>query len=381
MQKTLLVATSVIHAEQLTSALDNVHRAGIPGIFAEVRDGDDVWRGASGVADMATDRPVTPNMRHRVGSISKTFVAAAILQQVEMGRITLDEPIGQQLRALVPGDRGDDLTVRMLLNHTSGLADYLPVAYPSLKRFPALAQTTPESIDANRFTRFQREDLIRMGAAAPSVGRPGGTPGIYSNTNYLLLCQLLEQVTGTTAEEYITTNVIALAGLKHTGFPEDPYVNGPHSRIYESWFGMIDPPRDYSVYDMSWVGPAASLISTVADLNRFFSLLLSGEIVSQASLAQMQHAVPVISFEGKKIAYGLGLHKLEVPGGGTFWGHDGSVWGAGAISMTSEDGTRQMSVAVNIQRWNMLDSTGKPQRHAIDEALETFCLMAMGARE
>ena len=69
---------------------------------------------------------------------------------------------------------------------------------------------------------------------------------------------------------------------------------------------MIDPPRDYSVYDMSWVGPAASLISTVADLNRFYGLLLAGEIVNGSSLAQMQRTVPVISFEGKKIDYGLG---------------------------------------------------------------------------
>ena len=112
---------------------------------------------------------------------------------------------------------------------------------------------------------------------------------------------------------------------------------------------MIDPPRDYSVYDMSWVGPAASLISTVADLNRFFGLLLAGEIVSPSSLAQMQRTVPVISLEGKTIDYGLGLHTMEVPGHGTFWGHDGTVWGAGAMAMTRADGKRQMSVAVNLR--------------------------------
>ena len=122
---------------------------------------------------------------------------------------------------------------------------------------------------------------------------------------------------------------------------------------------MIDPPRDYSVFDMSWVGPAASLISTVADLNRFFALLLAGEIVNQSSLAEMQSTVPVISFEGKKIEYGLGLHKMEVPGCGTFWGHDGTVWGAGAMTMTRSDRKRQMSVAVNLMRWNKLDSAGE----------------------
>jgi D-alanyl-D-alanine carboxypeptidase len=122
--------------------------------------------------------------------------------------------------------------------------------------------------------------------------------------------------------------------------------------MYEAWFGMIDPPRDYSVYDMSWVGPAASL-------------------------AQMQCTVPVISFEGKRIDYGLGLHKMEIPGEGTFWGHDGTVWGAGAISMTRAGGKRQISVMVNLMRWNKLDLSGKLQRHPIDGALAAFYQMAM----
>ena len=147
--------------------------------------------------------------------------------------------------------------------------------------------------------------------------------------------------------------------------------------MYEAWFGMIDPPRDYSVYDMSWVGPAASLISTVADLNRFYALLLGGKIVNRSSLAEMQRTVPVISLEGKKITYGLGLHMLEVPGHGAFWGHDGTVWGAGTMSMSRADGKRQMSVAVNLIRWNKLDSSGKPQHHPIDEALPALYQLAL----
>ena len=310
----------------LKTAIDKVHCAGMPGVFAEVRDGDDVWRGAAGIADVSTGRPVTPDMRHRVGSISKTFTAAAVLQQVESAQIGLDTPIGHYLPRLVPGERGDTITVRMLINHTSGLAEYLPYAYPSLNAFPSLANTTPESLDDNRFKRFHPTELIEMGVTAPAAGTPGGAPGVYSNTNYQLLCQLLERVTGTTAEKCITQNVIERAGLWDTELPAGPHVSEPHSQMYEAWFGMIDPPRDYSVYDMSWVGPAASLISTVADLNRFYRLLLAGEIVNMSSLAQMQRTGPVISFEGNQIDYGLGLHKMEVPGHGTFWGHDGTVW-------------------------------------------------------
>jgi D-alanyl-D-alanine carboxypeptidase len=374
---TAVVARNPLYFAELATALEKVHHAGIPGVFAEVRDGDQIWRSAAGVADLSTGQLATPDMRHRVGSISKTFTAAAVLQQVETGQIGLDAPIGHYLPRLVPGQRGDAITVRMLMNHTSGLAEYLPYAYPSLKAFPSLAETTPESLDDNRFTRFQPTDLIEMGVAAPPVGQPGGTPGIYSNTNYQLLCQVLERVTGVDAEKCITKNVIDRAGLADTELPVGPHVSGPHSHMYEAWFGMIDPPRDYSVYDMSWVGPAASLISTVADLNRFYGLLLAGDVVNRSSLAQMQRTVPVITFEGKTIEYGLGLHKMEIPGHGTFWGHDGTVWGAGAMSMTRADGKRQMSVAVNLMRWNKLDISGKPQHHPIDDALPAFYEQAM----
>lgn len=298
----------------LNAAIENVHRAGMPGLFAEVRDGDQVWRGAAGVADVATGRPVTAGMRHRVGSITKTFTAAAVLQQAESGQIPLDTPIGRYLPGLVPGERGDAITVLMLINHTSGLAEYLPYAYPSLKALPNLAETGPQSLDDNRFTRFHRTELIEMGVTAPAVGAPGGTPGLYSNTNYLLLAELLEQVTGTTAERYITENVIERAGLRDTELPAGPYIDGPHSQLYEAWFGMIDPPRDYSVYDMSWVGPAASLISTVADLNRFYAMLLAGEIVSPSSLAQMQRTVPVVSQEERRSTTASACTRWRVPG-------------------------------------------------------------------
>jgi len=362
---------------ELQSAMDGLHRAGMPGVFAEVRDAGRTWRGASGIADVTTGRPVRPDMWQRVGSITKTFTAAAIMQQVEQGRIQLDAPVGGYLPQLVTGERGRKITVRMLLNHTSGIADYLPYAFPSLQGFPSRPDVSTESLDDNRFRQFRPAELIEMGLAAPPVGEPGAPAGVYSNTNYLLLGQLLEQVTGTTAEDYITRNVIERAGLRHTEFPTGPRIKGPHSRMYEAFYGLIDPPRDYSVYNMSWVGPAASLVSTMEDLNRFYGKLLDGTIVNQASLAEMQRTVPVRALDGTTIDYGLGLHRVSIPGCGTFWGSDGSAWGAGTMSLTRADGKRQMSVAVNLMRWNKPDSSGKPQHHPIDDALSTLYRQAM----
>lgn len=98
---------------------------------------------------------------------------------------------------------------------------------------------------------------------------------------------------------------------------------------------------------------------------------------TQHRRAQMQRTVAVVSQEGKAIDYGLGLHPMEAPGQGTFWGHGGTVWGGGALAMTSADGKRQMSVAVNLQRWNRLDSAGRPQPHPIDDAFAALYRVAM----
>ncbi|WP_369148988.1 serine hydrolase domain-containing protein [Streptomyces sp. R44] len=350
----------------LRTALKGVHEAGVPGVFAEVRDSGRVWRGASGVADVATGRPVTPDMLQRVGSITKTFTAAAILQQVEQGRIRLDAPIADYLPDLIPGERGRKITVRMLLNHTSGIPDHIRYAFPSLQ------VPSPKSLDDNRFRQFSRAELIELGLSAPPAAEPGTAPGVYSNTNYHILCELLETVTGERAEDYITRNVILRAGLKHTYFPTGTDIKGPHARMYESLWGLIDPPRDYSVYNMSWVAGTADLVSTMNDLNRFFGELLDGRIVSRASLAEMQRTTPVIALDGSTVAYGLGLERFDIPGCGTFWGNTGTVWGAGTMSVTRSDGTRQMSIAINRMRWSKPAGQGNPQPHPIDGALKAW---------
>ncbi|MFI6740004.1 serine hydrolase domain-containing protein [Nonomuraea sp. NPDC050451] len=355
--------------QALRKSLDAVHEAGMYGIYSQVRDQGQTWQGASGVADVDTRRPVRPDMVHRVGSITKTFVSVAVLQQVERGVIDLDAPIGRYLPELVPGDRGQRITVRMLLNHTSHIGDYVGPAFPSL------LEGSAKSLDDYRFRTITPKELVGLGLAAAPTGEPGATPGSYSNTNYILAGLLLEKVTGSDAERYITRSVIRKAGLRHTSFPRTPFIPGPHSKAYESLFGLIDPPRDYSVYNMSWGGTAGAIVSTMDDLNRFYRALLRGELVGAAQVAEMQKTVPVL-VGGASIDYGLGIYSVDTPCG-RFWGHSGGVFGMSTESLSSPDGNRQLSYGVNRTKYQQIDENGQIVLSPIDYAIGEHGLLAL----
>jgi D-alanyl-D-alanine carboxypeptidase len=257
----------------------------------------------------------------------------------------------------------------MLLNHTSHIGDYIGPAFPSL------LQGSPASLDDNRFRTVAPQELVKLGLAAPPTGEPGTTPGSYSNTNYVIAGLLLEKVTGVGAEQYITRDVIRKAGLRHTSYPRTPEIPGPHSKAYESMFGLIDPPRDYSVYDMSWASTAGAVVSTMDDLNRFYRALLTGRLIGPAQLAEMRKTVPVLA-GGARIDYGLGLYYLDLPCG-RFWGHDGGVFGMATQSLSSPDGTRQISFGVNRTKYQQLDENGAVVASPIDYAMVNHLLLAL----
>ncbi|MFC5823924.1 serine hydrolase domain-containing protein [Nonomuraea insulae] len=355
--------------QALRQSLNAVHEAGMYGIYSEVRDGNQAWQGASGVADVDTNRPVRPDMVHRVGSITKTFTAVAVLQQVAKGTVDLDAPIADYLPDQVPGERGRQITVRMLLNHTSHIADLVGPAFPSL-----LVGST-QSLDDNRFRTFTKQELVRMSLDATPTGRPGATPGVYSNTNYVLAGLLLEKVTGMGAEEYITRDVIRKAGLRHTSFPRTPNIPGPHSKAYESMIGLIDPPKDYSVYNMSWINTAGAVTSTMDDLNQFYRALLRGRLIGQAQLAEMRKTVPVM-VGGGALDYGLGLYAYDLPCG-RYWGHSGSVFGMGTESVSSPDGSRQLSMGMNLTKYQRVDENGVLLPSPIDQAIVEYFLLGI----
>ncbi|MGY5127232.1 serine hydrolase domain-containing protein [Streptomyces nigrescens] len=352
---------SGIDRAALEKTLKAFHDAGMYGAYSAVRSGTAEWQGASGVADVDTGRPTTPQMEHRIGSITKTFTAVGVLQQVSKRHIELDAPIGRYLPDLVPGERGRAITVRMLLNHTSGIGDYAGAIF-----------ATADSIEGNRFHQFDPRELARLGLKEEPLGKPGQAYH-YSNTNFVLAGLLLQKVTGKSPEAYITEHVIRKAGLRHTYFPRSAYVTGPHAKMYEAAYGGFNPPRDFSVYNLSWGGTAGALVSTMPDLNRFYRALLGGELLAPAQLRQMKTTVPT---EDSKLRYGLGLFTVHLPCG-EFWGHNGLVLGAETWSMSSADGQRQMSLGFNLTRYQKLDGNGHPETGPIDAAMKAHIAQAL----
>ncbi|MFG2976483.1 serine hydrolase domain-containing protein [Streptomyces sp. NPDC048331] len=352
---------------QLQAGLDAVREAGLYGVHSGVRDGHRRFDGAAGIADIATGRKVRPDFRHRVGSVTKTFTAVAVLQQSAKGRVDLDRPVGDYVPELLPDERGRKVTVRMLLNHTSGINDYIGDAFPSLLK------GTTESLDEHRYRTIEPAVLIGLGVAGPQRFEPG-TDWSYSNTNYILLGEILRKVTGQDPEQLITRDVIRRVGLRDTYFPgTEPRIRGAHARMYESFYGLIDPPRDYSDYNMTWAGTAGALVSTPQDLNTFYRALLAGDLLPRRQLDQMRTTVDVKNPDGVVVMhYGLGIYSLDTPCGPA-WGHDGGVWGAGTWALSSPDGSRQFAVGYNLMKYQRVSADGTTfDPHPADIAMRDY---------
>ncbi|MFF4448412.1 serine hydrolase domain-containing protein [Streptomyces sp. NPDC001502] len=352
---------------QLQAGLHAIQEAGLYGVYSGVRDGRERFDGAAGLADIATGRKVRPDLRHRVGSVTKTFTAVAVLQQSAKGRVDLDRPVGDYVPELLPGERGRKVTVRMLLNHTSGIHDYIGDAFPSLLK------GTTESLDEHRYRTIKPAELIGYGVARPQLFEPG-TEWSYSNTNYVLLGEVLRKVTGQDPEQVITRDVIRRVGLRDTYFPgTDPRIRGAHARMYESFYGLIDPPRDYSDYNMTWAGTAGALVSTPQDLNTFYRALLGGDILPRRQLDQMRTTVDVKDETGAvAMRYGFGIYSIDTPCGPA-WGHDGGVWGAGTWALSSPDGSRQFAIGYNLMKYQRVNADGTAfDPHPADAAMRDY---------
>ncbi|MFI7705325.1 serine hydrolase domain-containing protein [Nonomuraea sp. NPDC049480] len=316
-------------------ALDAAVAAGAPGILARIDDERGTWIATSGKADLDSDRPVPREARFRVASLTKSMVATVILQLVQERELTLEEPIGERLPGLVAGD--DRITVRQLLNHTSGLADYV---------------AADEFADPEQYGRrtYTPRRLVAEGERLPRKG-PGRFA--YSNTGYILLGLLVEKVTGNDLRDVLERRIFRPAGMTRSYLPlTDPAVRGPHATGYHLPRGA-DPAEPGALRPITRLNPsfawaAYGVVSDARDVNRFYQALFGGRLIGADLLAQMRTGVatpqaPVFP------KYGLGLESVGLTCG-EMWGATGSIPGYQTFAFADATGKRRMTVSVNVQR-------------------------------
>ncbi|AYG84970.1 D-alanyl-D-alanine carboxypeptidase [Streptomyces hundungensis] len=307
---------------------------GGPGALVALRDrsGGEVL--TSGVADVQNQAPMRGDGRFRIGSMTKPFVATVMLQLVGEGRVALDAHVERYLPGVVRGHGNDgrEITVRELLQHTSGLPDYLDY----LK---------PEDVLNNPRAHYDARHLVRLALAHPRAFEPG-TDWSYSNTGYLVAGMIIERVTGRTYGDEIRRRIIEPLGLRQTSVPhgDDTAIRGPHPRGYARP-GKDAPLKDITALNPTITGASGSMISSGADLDRFLDALVRGKLLAPTGLRQMMKTRPTGSPDGG--AYGLGLESHPLPCGGLAWGHDGGVPGYQAVGAATVDG-RQATAMVNL---------------------------------
>ncbi|MEU6672440.1 serine hydrolase domain-containing protein, partial [Streptomyces sp. NPDC046727] len=290
------------------------------------------WTVTDGEADLRTGRPMNTTDQLRVGSVTKTFTATVVLQLAAERRLSLDAPVERYLPGLIRGGGHDGrrITVRQILQHTSGLPDYLDA--PEWEH--------PERV---RYRHFAPRQLI---ARALRLPRPQHA-WHYATTNYLVAGLIVREVTGHSPEAEITRRVIAPLGLRDTYWPgDDPRIQGPHSHSY---FTAEDGRRaDGTAWNTTFGGVGGALVSTPADLTRFARALFTGRLLPAPQLAEMRRTVaadPDRLWPGAR--YGLGLISSPLSCGGTWWGHAGTVPGGHrALVAVGPDG-RDVAVALN----------------------------------
>jgi D-alanyl-D-alanine carboxypeptidase len=326
-------------------------KAGMTGSYAQVRVGGATYELAAGVADVSTGAPPVAGSHHRIGGATKTFTAVTVLHLVGEHLIDLDAPISRYLPDVVPGDRGRQITVRMLLNQTSGIADFAVIAYPDSPDNSMLF-TTPQSIAYTATRTYRPVDLVRMGLNRPPVAAPGAMWS-YSNTNYVILGLLIERVTGRTYEEEVTRRVLLPAGLLNSYLPgASRGILGPRMKAYVPWTG--GGLRDFTNYNMSYAWGALDLISTAEDMNRFYRELLGGRVLPPALLQEMKTTVPMSAAFPSAAGYGLGIYWV-LSRSGRMWGHGGLAIGHTFFSFHTEDGhTMQMTQLENLNFYESL---------------------------
>jgi D-alanyl-D-alanine carboxypeptidase len=299
----------------LQKALDSIQKSGgDPGISAAIITADgSSWSGQSGQAVISSKTPVTADTLFSIGSISKTFVSALAGRLAARGTIGLDDPLSKYLPSYPNAAK---ITLRELLNHTSGLRDIF------------------ETSSLNAAISAQPNQVWTADKILASVGSPYfTTPGKnyhYSNTNYVLMGQVIEKATGQPLESLVRSEFLTPLGLDHTfyqvteqaAYPKADAYMGTASAPLDQWPGSKMIPFTAEV---TAVGPAGAYVSNASDLARWANALYNGDVLDAATLASIVDVSPTLPFKFP-FPYGLGFEETTVAGQ-LSWGHRGHLDG------------------------------------------------------
>ncbi|MFF8595838.1 serine hydrolase domain-containing protein [Streptomyces sp. NPDC015220] len=350
--------------EQLRRDAATIHALGVSGVQARVIGPDGRQSVAtSGTADLTTGRPVSSSGYFRMASTSKTLVATVVLQLEAESKLSLDDTVDHWLPGVVQGNGNDGtpITIRQLLQHTSGIRDNLP------------GYTAPEEYYQQRHNVYEPKRLVDLAMAHEPEDFVPGEGWAYSNTGYVLLDMIIQKATGQPAHQEIENRILRPLGLNQTRWMgTSPTLPRPHAQAYQlfgpgSRVNVTDQiPVDYE--NLSWV-------TTTRDENRFLRALLDGRLLPARQLARMKQTVPVSAAvqelwpDGR---YGLGLVERPLNCGGTYWSHEGGDGGYITLNGVTDDGRRSAVVSMSEARGDTKDHILEQENAAgalIDHAL------------
>ena len=346
------------HTDELEARLDAIADLTSGSVLIEVRDGDDTWSDAVGPRSLDEDaRDARTGDRVRIGSVTKSMVAAIVLQLDGEGALDLDDPLGDHLPGLLPYD--EDPTIRQLLQHTSGLPDWVGIAYPGM------AEGDLTEVREGYRTHYEPEALIAIATAEPLLFEPG-TDWAYSNTGYVALGLLIEERTGHSLRHELRERIFEPADLDRTYFPpsHSSGIRGKHATPYLTTGDPDEPYFDVTAASNSQLGASGGVISTVGDVNDFYDALTDGTLLTEEQLAE----ATAFRDTGAGFQYGLGLGGVQVGCAENpeevFLGHVGDGTGHQTHTFHSFDGERQVTLS-----WSIDDKHAYADPEAFGEAL------------
>ncbi|GAB2649294.1 serine hydrolase domain-containing protein [Nocardia goodfellowii] len=321
----------------LQQTIDELVGTGFTGLSLRVNDEHGEWVGSAGIAELGTTAVPPVDGHIRIGSNTKTFIATVVLQLAGENKIDLDAAVVDYLPEF---DLDPRITVRMLLQHTSGVFNFTGEVFEDGSVAPGIDWSGQAWVD-NRFKTYRPQELVEFALSKPARFEPG-TDWSYANTNYVLAKLVVEKVTGRTLGQEMDRLILGPLGLSGTVVPEtSTEIPEPHAHAYYRYEDAAGAQQiaDVTNQNPSWISGGGDMISTTADLHTFITALVTGKLVPSALLEQMftPHS---------KIPYGLGVFVQE-SASGTVITHNGGHGGHGALMYATADGRKTLTATLN----------------------------------